>query len=144
MAVSWRRRSLRNRVLVLVLLGLLVTLGVLGAMAVSSLRATVRDSLQERLLLARTVANRMDSVVNQNLARLHRAGEARNRGQALDEEVLRQVYHNSIFTKGVFVMDAQGAVLRSEDVRDHTPFGCGRRCRSAGVARQRLGVGPLA
>ena len=117
MAVSWRRRSLRNRVLVLVLLGLLVTLGVLGALAVSSLRAIVRDSLQERLLLARTVANRMDSVLNQNLARLHRAGEARNRGQALDEEVLRQVYHNSIFTKGVFVMDAQGAVIRAEPFR---------------------------
>lgn len=117
MASSWRRRSLRNRVLVLVLLGLLVMLGVLGALAMSSLHATVRDALAERLLLARTVADRMDSVLNMNLARLHRAAEARNRGEALDEEVLRQLYHNSIFTKGVFVMDASGTVVRAEPFR---------------------------
>lgn len=109
MVGSWRRRSLRNRVLVLVGLGLLAMLGVLGAVAASSLQAAARAALQERLLLANAVADRLDSVLADNLAALSQVEG--------DPEALRRLAHHSIFTGGVFRTDARGRIVEAEPQR---------------------------
>lgn len=95
--------------LVLVGLGLLAMLGILGAVAASSLQGAARSALQERLLLANAVADRLDSVLADNLSAL-----AQVEG---DTEGLRRLAHHSIFTGGVFRTDAQGRIVDSEPQR---------------------------
>lgn len=109
MAGSWRRRSLRNRVLVLVGLGLLTMLGALGAVGASSLQAAAQSALNERLLLARAVADRLDSVLNDNQAALLQVED--------DPDALRRLALHSIFSGGVFRTDGQGRIIEAEPRR---------------------------
>jgi signal transduction histidine kinase len=111
--------SLLWRVMILVVVG---TAAVLVAFGIASLLAVneSRDhTLDERQALARATAHHVDYVVQRSLASLDELGAAGkfdlDDGDPLPEQqALRQTYLSSIFSRGLYVTDADGRLLMAE------------------------------
>ena len=112
-------QSLLWRVMLLVVVGMA---GVLAAFGVASLLAVneSRDhTLDERRALARATALHVDYVVRQSLASLDELALAEGfdlaDGDPLPEQqALRRTYLGSIFSRGLYLTDAQGYLLLTE------------------------------
>jgi signal transduction histidine kinase len=111
--------SLLWRVMILVVVG---TAGVLVAFGIASLLAVneSRDhTLDERQALARATAHHVDYVVQRSLASLDELGAAGEfdleDGDPLPEQqALRRTYLSSVFSRGLYVTDADGRLLMTE------------------------------
>lgn len=80
-------------------------------------------ALNERLYLAKALANSMDQVLKSNLVLLQEAslnvrGYLANNDLKGVQEVLRETYFRTLFTEGVFLLDSQGKLLW---VEPHNP-----------------------
>lgn len=112
-------QSLLWRVMTLVVIGMA---GVLAAFAVASFLAVdeSRDhTLDERQALARAAAHHVDYVVRESLASLDELALAEGFDLADDDplpeqQALRRTYLGSLFSRGLYLTDAQGRLLLTE------------------------------
>ncbi len=87
-----------------------VTLGIISDLAVHE---SIQRSLQDRLSLARTVANNVDFFLNRNLVKLEDVSVAgtinlKDKDRESKKRVLETIYKYSLFTDGVFLLDVHG------------------------------------
>ena len=87
-----------------------VTLGIISDLAVNE---SIKSSLQDRLALARTIANNIDFFLQRNLGKLEDISSSgkinlRDSNRQSNKNILETVYRYSLFTDGVFLLDKHG------------------------------------
>src|SRR5208337_4427781 len=87
-----------------------VTLGIISDLAVQE---SIRSSLQDRLALARTIANNVDFFLQRNLGKLEDVSisgkiNLRDIDRRSKKRILETIYKYSLFTDGVFLLDEHG------------------------------------
>ncbi len=87
-----------------------VTLGIISDLAVHQ---SINTSLQNRLALARTIANNVDFFLQRNLGKLEDAATSgeislKDHERRSTKRTLETIYKYSLFTDGVFLLDRQG------------------------------------
>ncbi len=87
-----------------------VTLGIISDLAVNE---SIKRSLQDRLVLARTVANNIDFFLQRNLGKLEDVSNSgqinlRDGDRQSNKRILETIYRYSLFTDGVFLLDKHG------------------------------------
>jgi len=113
------RTSLRRRLILLVGLWMVALAVILLVASMWGTREVSERALNERLYLAKALANNMDQVLRSNLVFLQEASlNVRSDLEKKDfkgiQEVLRETYFRSIFTDGVFLLDQQGGLIWAE------------------------------
>jgi len=113
------RRSLRRRLILLVGLWMVALAVILLMASMWGTREVTERALNERLYLAKALANNMDRVLKSNLVFLQEASlHVRSYLETKDfkgiQETLRETYFRSLFTEGVFLLDDQGALIWAE------------------------------
>ncbi|HXF82506.1 MAG TPA: histidine kinase [bacterium] len=111
--------GLRKRILLLVALGLLIATAPLGVMGLGMVRAATDRILVERLAMARASADHLSSQLAQGWSQLERLSARVAARPAGDRAALRRaladfVPQTPLFSGGVLVLDASGAVLAAE------------------------------
>ncbi|MBF0505958.1 MAG: HAMP domain-containing protein [Nitrospirae bacterium] len=89
---------------------IMVTLGIISDLAVNE---SIKSSLQNRLALARTIANNVDFFLQRNLGKLEDVSNSgkinlRDSDMRSKERILETIYRYSLFTDGVFLLDEHG------------------------------------
>ena len=82
-------------------------------------REVSERALNERLYLAKALANNMDQVLRSNLVFLQEASlslrsHLENKDFKAVQEILRETYFRSLFTEGVFLLDEHGGLIWAE------------------------------
>ena len=113
------RRRLRRRLILLVGLWMVALAVILLTASVWGTREVSERALNERLYLAKALANNMDQVLKSNLVLLQEASlNVRNQLDRKDfkriQEVLRETYFRSLFTDRVFLLDRDGKLIWAE------------------------------
>ena len=116
------RRRLRRRLILLVGLWMVALAVILLTASVWGTREVSERALNERLYLAKALANNMDQVLKSNLVLLQEASlNVRNQLDRKDfkriQEVLRETYFRSLFTDRVFLLDRDGKLIWAEPHR---------------------------
>jgi len=114
--------SLKRRVMVLVIMGMLVIIGTLNISGYLGMQENIQRTFQERLTLTQAIANHWDYILQQNLSRLEAVSslpgvDLEDSDLTPEKEALHNAYLNSIFSGGVFLLNTQGALLWSEPYR---------------------------
>lgn len=112
-------QSLLWRVMTLVVVGMAGVLAAFGVASVLAVNESRDHTLDERRALARAAAHHVDYVVRQSLASLDELALAEGfdlaDGDPLPEQqALRRTYLGSIFSRGLYLTDAQGHLLLTE------------------------------
>jgi signal transduction histidine kinase len=126
--LGFLRRSLRRRLILLVGLWMVALAAILLMASLWGSREVTDRALDERLYLAKALANNMDQVLKSNLVLLQEASlNVRSRLERNDlkgiQEILRETYFRSIFTEGVFLLDDHGKEIWAEP--HHSAAGLG-------------------
>ena len=114
---AWTRRGIQTRVVFLMGLGMLASLGVLGGTSWVHLNSLTGQLLDERTLLARSVAEHLDYIVRgemqslQGLASSLQAGDWPGPAQGLQGDDLRETYLRSHLFESVFLLDPRGSLV---------------------------------
>jgi signal transduction histidine kinase len=114
---AWTRRGIQTRVVFLMGLGMLASLGVLGGTSWVHLNSLTGQLLEERTLLARSVAEHLDYVVRgemeslQGLASSLQASDAPDQTQPAERDRVRETYLRSHLLESVFLVDPNGGIV---------------------------------
>lgn len=114
------RKNLRGRIILLVGLGMAALAAILGLSSLWEIRDLADRALQERRRLAQAVASHLDTILKSNLVilqevALNARAELREEGGLRPvKEALRDAFHRSMFTEGVFLADRDGRLVWSE------------------------------
>jgi signal transduction histidine kinase len=114
-----RRSSLAFRLVVLVVIGVAIVLGVFSISAVLAVEDSIDRTLQGRLVLASTLAEQVDYVLDRDMGRLQALSftegfDISDGDPAPEQRALQDVYFQTIFSGGLYVVDRQGRVLNME------------------------------
>jgi signal transduction histidine kinase len=114
-----RRSSLAFRLVVLVVIGVAIVLGVFSISAVLAVQDSIDRTLQGRLVLARTLAEQVDYVLDRDMGRLQSLSFAEgfdlsDGDPEPEQRALRDVYFQTIFSGGLYIVDRQGRILNME------------------------------
>lgn len=119
----WRRTSLRTHLLIQLCLSLSLILATFLYVSVQSLNASTGDALRERLVLARVLADRMDSQLNH--ASIMMESVAHDPAINLDDgdlepekKLLVSAYEHTGLFKSIHLLDASGIDLVRVPLRD--------------------------
>jgi hypothetical protein len=107
---------MRNRIISLVILGILIILVSLGVISYLSVNASIERSLQNRITLANIISKYLDHELESNLKRLYDISlsgrvDFEDRDWAPEKKALKAAYEYSIFTDRIFLMDSFGNVV---------------------------------
>lgn len=110
------RGSLRKRITLAVTLGMSIILLSLGIVSYYIIEKNIKDSLNEKLALARLIRNNIDGIIKDNVNRLYDislSGSVNLSDGDLSPErdALNTAYRYSIFTDGIFLLDKEGNVI---------------------------------
>jgi hypothetical protein len=114
---AWTRRGIQTRVVFLMGLGMLASLGVLGGTSWVHLNSLTGQLLDERTLLARSVAEHLDYIVRgemqslQGLASSLQAGDWPGPSHGPQGDNLRETYLRSHLFESVFLLDPGGSMV---------------------------------
>lgn len=120
--------GLQARILALVLLGLSASFGLLSLFGLEAVNESTERTLDERLIIAKMVANQVDQTLRRGLDELESHASLQTsslQGIELEEQkrVLRELKAESnLFSYKVFLLDFSGKVLYTEP-RDPTVIG---------------------
>ncbi|MBI2979429.1 MAG: GAF domain-containing protein [Chloroflexi bacterium] len=117
---AFTKLTLQKRINLLFLVGLVVSLGLFSWLGIQSVNESVNRTLQERLTIARVIANHLDENLRHVL--LHLQNAANFDGRLPDKEQfsteiasLRTIFGQSgIITLNAFLIDGDGRVLQIE------------------------------
>ena len=111
-----KKGSLRKRITLTIITGISIILLTFGIAGYYIIQGNIDRSLNEKLALARLIGNNVDNTIKDNIGRLYDISMS-GKIDLLDgdfgpeREALRTAYQYSIFTDGVFLLDAEGNVL---------------------------------
>ncbi|MFO0752122.1 MAG: HAMP domain-containing protein [Thermodesulfovibrionales bacterium] len=114
---------MRRKILVALILNVLVISTTLGIISYITVRESIERSLQNRILLARTIANSLEILLQENLNRLYDislSGKIDLKDGTLETEkkALETAYRYSLFADGVFILDKYGNEILAYPPRD--------------------------
>ena len=112
-------QSLFWRVMILVFVGMAAVLAAFGIASLLAVSESRDHTLDERFALAQATAGHVDYVVRQSLGTLDGLSLAegfdlQDADPAPEQQALRRAYLNSIFSRGVYLTDAQGQLVLAE------------------------------
>lgn len=107
---------MQKRIIISILLSVFIILISLGLVSYYHIQNTIERSYDERLDEARIIATSIDQILEENLTRLYDISlsdkiDLRDRSWASELDALKEAYHYSIFSDGVFLLDKLGNVL---------------------------------
>ncbi|MEK7847941.1 MAG: HAMP domain-containing protein, partial [Chloroflexota bacterium] len=111
--------GLQRKVVLLVGAFTLVALGVLWVSSSLAVQESIERTLQERLLLAQTIAGHLDYILSQNLGRLQDVAfypgvDLADADAGPEQKALHEAYIQSIFSDGVFLTNGSGVVILTQ------------------------------
>jgi len=115
MNIGFKGRSLRARIILVVMLAMAVMLGTLGALGYASIRQSVDRSLKERLLLAQAAADHIDTILQESAARLEDLSSMTSGGPGFSQEASNPRL-GALFNEGVLLLDATGEVEQADQL----------------------------
>ncbi|MDP2948091.1 MAG: GAF domain-containing protein [Chloroflexota bacterium] len=114
---GWRRMNLQVKIGLFVFAGLLVVFGLLGYLGLHALSQSTDRTLDERLILAETVAQGMDQTLSQSLEQLKKfataeAVDLEDGDLAPEKEALEELYqYSGPYIANTFLLDREGGVV---------------------------------
>src|SRR5574341_753356 len=113
------RRSLLWRVMTLVVFGTVLVLAAFGLASALAVSESRDHALDERLSLAQAAAGHVDYVVRHNLEALDELALAegfdlQDADFGPEQQALRRLLLGSVFSRGVYLTDAQGRLILAE------------------------------
>lgn len=114
---------MQKRIIISILLSVFIILISLGLVSYYHIQNTIERSYEERLDEARIIATSIDHILEENLTRLYDVSlsdkiDFGDRSWAPEREALKEAYHYSIFSDGVFLLDKMGTVLLTYPPRE--------------------------
>ncbi len=114
---------MQKRIIVSILLSVLITLISLGLVSYYRIQESIERSYTDHLSEAQIIASSLDRIVEENLTRLYDISlsdkiDITDSNWAPEQEALKEAYHYSIFTDGVFLLDKIGNVLLTYPPRE--------------------------
>src|SRR5208337_3504991 len=107
---------MRKKILVAIILNVIIISVTLGIISSLTVRDSIRRSLDDRLMLARIIADYIDVSLQTNLNRLMDISlsgkiDLTHNNWEPARKALETAYNYSLFTDGVFLLDRQGNIL---------------------------------
>jgi signal transduction histidine kinase len=107
---------MQKKIIIAIILNVIVISAILGIISYFAVHESIERSLQNRLALARVVANYVEVFLNNNLGRLNDASlsgkiNLKDNDWQSEKRVLENIYKYSLFTEGVFLLDKHGNEL---------------------------------
>jgi signal transduction histidine kinase len=115
MNIGLKGKSLRARIILVVMLAMAVMLGTLGALGYASIRQSVDRSLKERLLLAQAAADHIDTILQESAARLEDLSATTSGGAGFSQEASNPRL-GALFNEGVLLLDPTGEVEQADQL----------------------------
>lgn len=104
-------------------IGTILSLAILGSLGFLATQQAIDRSLEQRQVLARTTAANLEGVMEQNLRILSNfrgpLPNGEDPGQVLVRADLRDLYFQTIFDDGIYLMDVEGSLLAWEPQAAH-------------------------
>ena len=101
---------MQRRIVVSILLSVFIILVSLGLVSYYHIQESIERSYQDRLSEAQIIATSVDHIIEENLTRLYDISlsdkiDVTDNQWAPEQEALKNAYHYSIFSEGVFLLD---------------------------------------
>jgi len=114
---------MQKRIIVSILLSVFIILVSLGLVSYYHIQQSIERSYEDRLSEAQIIATSLDHIVEENLTRLYDISlsdkiDITDSKWAPEQEALKEAYHYSIFSDGVFLLDKIGNVLLTYPPRE--------------------------
>ena len=114
---------MQKRIIISILLSVCIILISLGLVSYYHIQNTIERSYEERVDEARIIATSIDHILEENLTRLYDISlsdkiDLRDGSWASELDALKEAYHYSIFSDGVFLLDKLGNVLLTYPPRE--------------------------
>jgi len=114
---------MQKKIIVAIILNVLIISSTLGIISYLSVHASINRSLQNRVTLAKIVADYIESSLQNNLNRLYDISlggsvDLHDGDWEPESRALETAYKYSLFTDGVFLLDRQGSELLTYPPRD--------------------------
>ncbi len=114
---------MQKRIIVSILLSISLILISLGIVSYYHIEKSIERSYEERLDEARIIALSIDHILEENLTRLYDISlsdkiDLTDRTWLSETEALKEAYHYSLFSDGVFLLDRMGGVLLTYPLRE--------------------------
>lgn len=120
------RGSLRKRITLFVLMGISVILLSLGIASYFIIEKSISDSLSRKLSFARLIRTSIDNIIEDNINRLYDISlsgrvDLSDRDFGPEKDAVKTAYRYSLFTDGIFLIDAGGNIVFSypERIREN-------------------------
>ncbi len=102
-----------RKIIIAIILNVIIITATLGVISSIAIHESIERSLQNRLALARIIANYIEVFLNNNFSRLHDVSlsgkiNLKNGDRETEKRMLENVYKYSLFTEGVFLLDKHG------------------------------------
>jgi len=112
-----------KRIFISVFISILFLLASLGLISYWRVQESINKSFEERLSTAEMVASNIDSLLENNLARLYDISlsgriDFKDGNWKPERAALKEAYEYSIFTDGIFLLDRYGSVVQMYPYRD--------------------------
>ncbi|MBZ0158138.1 MAG: HAMP domain-containing protein [Alphaproteobacteria bacterium] len=114
---------MRRKILVAIILNVVAIATTLGIISYITVRESIERSLQNRIMLARTIANYLEILLQENLNRLYDISlsgkiDLKDAVGEPEKKALETAYRYSLFSDGVFLLDKYGNEILSYPLRD--------------------------
>lgn len=104
---------MQKKIITFIILNVLVISATLGVISYVEINNNLKQLMQNRLALARIIANHIQVILDNNLNRLHDVSlmgkiNMRENDWRTRKRILQTLYEYSLFTEGVFLLDEHG------------------------------------
>lgn len=109
---------MRKKIITAIILSVLLVSISVGVVSYISVSNTIEVSLSKRFALARTIANYVEVIINNNFNRLYDVSlsykvDLKDGNWEPETKLLESAYRYSLFTEGVFLLDKEGREILS-------------------------------
>jgi signal transduction histidine kinase len=114
---------MQKRIIVSILLSVLIILISLGLVSYYHIQESIERSYEDHLTESKIIATSVDHILEENLTRLYDISlsdkiDITDNNWAPEQDALREAYHYSIFSDGIFLLDKVGNVLLTYPPRE--------------------------
>jgi signal transduction histidine kinase len=114
---------MQKRIIVSILLSVLIILISLGLVSYYHIQQSIERSYEDHLTEAKIIATSVDHILEENLTRLYDISlsdkiDITDNNWAPEQDALKEAYHYSIFSDGIFLLDKVGNVLLTYPPRE--------------------------
>jgi signal transduction histidine kinase len=107
---------MQKKIIIAIIFFVIIVSATLGIISYLAVNESINRSLQNRLLLAGTIANYIETLLHNNLNRLYDISVSgkinlKDNNWEYEKKALKSAYDYSLFSDGVFLLDKHGNVL---------------------------------